>query len=729
MRTDQELSARAAALAAAAGAGPGSPADQVARADALAASGDKDGAIELYRSALASDPAQVHWRCNLSILLADRGRHDEAIEEAEAALSCDPHCAPALYNQATSLLAQGRIGAALERLHRCLALTPADPRVHNNLGLALAADGQHRLALQCYDRALELAPDYWRALNNRGAVRIKLGEFDQAVGDFDRALAFAPRYTSALLNRGAALRGLGRAEAALASFRQAFPNADALEIATDILVRDLHRSADALQCATELYTRHPDHKEAAGLYHALNQGLARWDDYDARVATTIDAVRLGRRASSPFRFLYVTDSAADQHLCARSTADAFPRRPPLWRGEVYDHRRIRVAYLSSDFHSHATAYLAAGLFEQHDRDRFECYAMSHGACPADDPMRPRLQAAFEHFEDVERLSTAEIAACVRDLEIDILIDLKGYTSGSRIEVLSHRPAPVQGHFLGYPGTLGAPFVDYLIADHHVAPTPDASHFSEQIVRMPYSYHVTDDARTARAAAPTRTQAGLPDTGLVLAALHQTYKLTPQIFDLWLRVLRRRRDACLWLWVREPAAQRRLCERAAAQGVDAQRIVFAVDVPQAEHLARLRLADLMLDTWPYSAHTTASDALWAGVPVVALTGRGFASRVSGSILRAAGLPDLVTESPQQYETLITDLCGDADGLHRLRNRVEATVRSSPLFDTTCFARCLEAGYQRMAARYRSGLAPAAFDIEPPRRVTQDVATGGSTIVER
>jgi protein O-GlcNAc transferase len=680
----------------------------------LAALGRKREAIEQYRFAVAERPAALEWRCSLSSLLADAGLHTDAIEESGRALAMDPNCAPALFNQATSLLALGDAAAAASKLARCAVLTPDDSRVHNNWGLALAAEGLIGEAIAAYGEALRLKPDYARALNNRAAAFMKLHQFDRAVDDLDHAVALDPRYIRAHVNRGAALRVLGKFEESLASYRSAFPDPDALANATDLLVHDLHRGEEAFACAGELFRLAPHRDDVAGAYHAVSQATARWDDYDTRTAMIVSEVRAGRRPVTPFRFLYVSDSPEDQYSCARAASATVGDHRPLWRGKRFGHERIRVAYLSSDFYAHATAYLAAGLFERHDRTRFECFALAYGNFPVEDAMRTRLADAFEHFEDVESLSNAQIAERIRSLEIDVLVDLKGYTGGSRIAVLSRRPAPLQVHFLGYPGTLGASFVDYLIADRYVVPPAESRHYAERIVRMPHTYQVTDDRRRADESAWTRSRAGLPEGGLVFAAPHQAYKLTPAVFGVWMRLLRRFADSTLWLLEYDPAVRQRLRDAATARGMDPARIVFAPPLPQAEHLARLRVADLLLDTWPYGAHTTASDALWMGLPCVALSGRGFASRVSGSILTSAGLPALIAHSIAEYESLIVGLCSEPGRLRSVREGVEANVRRSPLFDTGRFTRALEDAYVQMWERHQAGLEPADIDArEPPR----------------
>lgn len=655
-------------------------------------------------------PEQIALLTNRSAALSAAGRHEEAVQQARSALDLDPnHCA-ALFNLATSLLALGNWSEACHHFARCAALSPEDPKVHNNLGLALAAAAQYEDALKSYDCALRLQRNYARALNNRATVLMKLQRLEEALNDLDRAIEIDPGYTRALLNRGSVLRSLGRDEVALGSFERALPDLEALANLTDLLVKQPARAVEALSCATELHRRAPERENVVGTYHAASQALARWSDYDDRVAAITRGIRAGRRAATPFRLLYVSDRPEDQLACARLWANSIPPQEPLCRERDYAHSRIRVGYLSSDFYSHATAHLAAGLFEHHDRNRFECFALSHGIPRSDDPMEARLKSAFEHFEDVHGRSAYEIARRVRALEIDVLVDLKGYTADSQIEVLSYRPAPVQVHYLGYPGTLGASFVDYLIADDYVVPEAEASHYAEQIVRLPYTYQVTDNRRRVDNQTSTREQFGLPTTGLVLAAFHQTYKLNPEVFSLWMRLLRQLPDAYLWLLARNPNAQHQLRAEAARRDVDPGRIIFAPAAPPTEHLSRQRLADLLLDAWPYGSHTTASDALWAGLPVAALSGRTFASRVSGSILRAAGLPDLIANSIDEYEALVRDICTDADRLRAVRRRVECEARSSPLFDTMGFTRALESCYVQMVARRKAGLAPAPINVQ-------------------
>jgi predicted O-linked N-acetylglucosamine transferase (SPINDLY family) len=378
-----------------------------------------------------------------------------------------------------------------------------------------------------------------------------------------------------------------------------------------------------------------------------------------------------------------------------ASVERLPRRRTL------SARRLRIGYLSADFHQHATAYLAAGLFEQHDRSRFQIFAYSTGRGD-NSPMRARLERAFDRFVDVHHQDPLAIADTIRRDAIDILVDLKGHTEGATPVVLARHPAPIQVHYLGYPGTLGGGLVDYLIADPVVAPAEHASDYAEALAVLPDAYQINDRDRPI-APTPSRRSVGLPETGFVFCSFNQTYKLNPAVFDAWIGILKAVPDSVLWLLSRaaDDPAIANLQREAQARGVAPARLVFAPRCPNPEHLARYRHADLFLDTWPYNAHTTASDALWAGCPVLTLEGSTFAGRVAASLVAAAGLPELVAPSVDAYVTQAIALAGDGDARSRLRAHLAGPGRASPLFDTRSTTRALEAAYETMAGQFRTG----------------------------
>ncbi|HWW24286.1 MAG TPA: hypothetical protein VNZ85_00140, partial [Caulobacter sp.] len=371
-------------------------------------------------------------------------------------------------------------------------------------------------------------------------------------------------------------------------------------------------------------------------------------------------------------------------------------------------QRVRVAYLSADLHDHATARLMAGLLEAHDRTRFEIFALSYGP-DLGGALRDRIDAAIERCIDVRRMSDGQVAALARDLGIDIVVDLKGHTQDGRLGILAHRAAPVQVSWLGYPGALAAPYVDYVIADAVVLPTEAEADWSEAVVRLPL--YQPNDALTSTVAAPTRADAGLPDRAFVFACLNNPAKITPEVFAAWMAVLGAAPGSVLWLYEGSPGAAANLRSYAGSTGIDPARLVFAGPAPHAEHLARQALADLMLDTWPYGAHTTASDALRTGVPILTAPGRSFASRVATSLLTALDLPELVAEDIEAYVAAAVRLAGDPSALEALKTRLDKAVRSGPVFDPAVFGRRLEAAFDILHARAQAGLPPASFDIDP------------------
>ena len=408
---------------------------------------------------------------------------------------------------------------------------------------------------------------------------------------------------------------------------------------------------------------------------------------------------MGKPAVNPFEFLALSPIRKTRSNAPAWVADKYPASTvPLWRGERYAHEKIRIAYLSADFRDHAVAQSLAGVFEYHDRARFEIVGVSWGADDASE-MRARLKQAFDRFINVEREGDSQVARLLRDMEIDIAVDLMGFTAECRTGILAARAAPIQVNYLGFPGTMNAPYMDYLVADRMVIPQGERRHYGETIIYLPDTYLPLDSKRRI-GEAPSRSEAGLPETGFVFASFNNSYKFSPALFDIWMRLLKRVEKSVLWLSAVNPAAARNLAREAQNRGLDANRLIFAPFVPRAEdHLARLGLADLFLDTLPYNAHATAADALLAGLPVLTCKGSTFAGRVAASLLHAAGLPELVTESPDAYETLALKLAGEPAMLAKLKAKLAANRDTHPLFDTARFTRHLEAAYLQMWERHQ------------------------------
>ena len=615
------------------------------------------------------------------LALHRRGAVEQAAARYAEVLRADPANADALYYLALIACQHGRFEEGAELARKSLASDPKQARSHVILGRALHALGFHADALLSFDRATALAPELAPAHANRADVLSKIGRNAEALDSYDRALALAPDSVADWMNRGVALIALNRHDEAVASFDRGFA-----------LNPDFAQADDF---------------RAPRLLSKLR--VCDWTDLAAETARLLAMVRAGKPLSLPFAIVAIPSSPAEQLQCARRYVQAEPAYPPLWQGEAYAHDRLRVAYLSADFNEHPTAYLTAGLFEQHDKSRFEITALSFGQND-NSPVRRRLEAAFEHFIDVGSNTDQEIAALMRRAEIDIAVDLMGFTKDNRLGVLARRAAPIQVSYLGYPGTMGAPYMDYILADATVIPEDHDAFYAERVVRIPGTYQINDNRRAISQYTPTRGQCGLPQNGFVFCSFNNPQKITPQIFDIWMRLLRATEGSVLWLITGNVKVAANLRAEAEKRGVAPERLIFAPKASVADHLARHRLADLCLDTLPYNAHTTASDALWAGLPVLTCLGETFAGRVAASLLKAIGLDATITRTLAEYEALALRLSRDPVCLASLKDRLTGNRDGSLLFDTQRATRHIETAYQSMAEIARRNEKPRSFNVQ-------------------
>lgn len=632
-------------------------------------------ALGHYERAMAVKPAIV----NHGNALQQLELYGAAVESYQRALAVEPDNAEALSNCASALLALKRPEEALSLCERAIHLKPDLPEAYNNLAGALRRLGRYREAAAACQQALNVKPQYAAACSNLANILLADNLPQDAIEYCDRAIALDPDLAEAHEQRGAALIKCGRPEDAAQAY------ARVLEIA-------------------------PDYNFALGALAHARLACCDWDDYEATRSRIVGAVAVGKPVVQPFTLLAMCDSPELHLQCAKIlAADQMPANyRSSWNGRRYRHERIRVAYLSADFHQHATALLMAGLFEAHDRGRFEITAISFGPDESG-PMRQRLKRAFDRFLDVRAESDVAVVSLMQSLEIDIAVDLKGYTGDSRPAILTRRPAPIQVNYLGYPGTLGLEQIDYLLADPICLPPELRAQCSEAVVYLPDCYQVNDSNRVMAQHTPSRAEVGLPESQFVFCCFNNNYKLTPEIFSLWMQLLLRVPGSVLWLLGDNPAAVRNLRGEAERRGVSPERLVFAPRLPTEQHLARQRLADLFLDTLPYNAHTTSSDALWAGLPVLTCLGRAFPGRVAASLLNAIGLPELVTHSLSEYAERAFELATHPTQLKALRDRLALNRSNSPLFDTAGFCRHLESAYTTMWQRFEDGLAPETFAV--------------------
>jgi protein O-GlcNAc transferase len=677
--------------------------------------GRLEAALASYDAAIALRPNFAAALCNRGNLLREVKRWDEAALSFDAALAADPQLVAALIGRAALRQEQDDLTAALADLDRACALAPGYAEARTNRAVLLIALGRQAEALADCDQVLSQAPDDIAALRSRGTIMAALNRHEEAAGCFDKVLAAQPDDLASLVNRGAALRQLNRHRAALADYDRALvlspDQADALNNRGNVL-RELGRNAEAAGAYDRLLQVHPQFRRVLGNRTNAELLACDWRHYPEATDELAAITRAGEAVDMPFAFLAHSTDPADQLACARSwTRDRYPAAAqPLWTGERYSHDRIRLAYLSADFHYHPMAHLMMRLFETHDRDRFEITALSFGPA-SDHPIRKRLEAAFDRFEDVSALSDLELAQRVRELEIDIAIDRKGFTQNARTGVFALRPAPLQVNYLAYPGGMGAPYIDYLIADPVIVRPGDEQYYMEKVVRLPDSYQATDDRRAIDLKTPSRADCGLPETGFVFCCFNNNYKILPPLYDVWMRLLKAVPGSVLWLLGKDKGAAENLKREAQARGVAGERIVFGPYQEMGAHLARHVHADLFLDTFPFNAHTTASDALWAGLPVLTCRGETFASRVAASVLTAIGLPELITDSLAAYEALALRLATHPAELAALKAKLAANRTTTALFDSDRFRRHYEAALVTMHERQMAGLPPEAFDVQP------------------
>ena len=598
----------------------------------------------------------------------------------------------------------------LRFLARADPMGPLNPLVEE--ALRLHRSGERAQAAELYRQVLRAEPQNFEALFFLGVLHGEEGRFEEAQHFTGEAANANPQSADAFFLRSYALQQLGRYEDALLCLNRTLTLNPLLKQAllnrVSLLFR-LRRYEDAAGDCKRLLTLDPDYPFVRGNLLFAQLQCCDWSDLAAEKSAILSALAAGQRVIAPFQAKALGVSPQAELSCAKIwSADQVPKLPPLWRGEAYRHDKIRVAYVSADFHAHAMANLAAGVFEHHDRQRFETIAISFGPDDKSD-MRARLTRAFDYFIDVRDMSDAAIAMRLREMETDIAVDLMGFTESARPAIFAARPAPVQVSYLGFAGTTGSGHLDYLIADAVVAPATEHLHYSEKIVTLPGTFMPADATRAISKRGVARAEEGLPEDAFVFCCFNAPYKINSEIFAVWMRLLIRTPQAVLWLGQINAAAQRNLVRAAQGHGVSADRLIFAAPRPDpAEHLARLGLADLFLDTLPYNAHATSSDALWAGLPVLTCRGDAFAGRVAASMLKAAGLPELIAASVEEYEARASELARNPGLLAALKAKL-AQARTSALFDTAAYTRRLERAYVTMWQKSQCGQPPTAFEV--------------------
>lgn len=715
--------------------------------NALKALNRLDEAIDSYDKAIDLRPNFAEALYNLGTVQQELGQYIEAISNYDRAIALRPNYAEAHANRGAALRGIGHFHEALASLDAAIGLRPGDAVAYNNRGVTLQELGRFEDALASYEKAIALWPDYAEAYSNRGNALKELKRFADAVASYEHAIALKPNYAAAYCNCGVALQELKRRDEAFASYEEAISlRPDYAEAYNNrgTLLQELRRYEEALSDYDRALSIKPHdalifankggvlnklkrHKDAAEAYERvlvfdpqypfakgllLRQKLLCCDwsgvqDLEEEIECDISA---GKPSGEPFGWLGSWRSQESLQRCAELFArDKFPEGPAVSFDGRSAHEKIRIGYLAGEFRDHATSHLLVGVIEQHNKHQFETYIFDNGWDDHSET-RKRINEAADAIFNIRDLEDDEAAALIQQREIDILVNLRGYSGEQRTGVFARRSAPVQVNFLGFPGTLGATYMDYIIADETVIPEAMKQYFTEKVVYLPYCYQANDNRRKIADVYLSRAAAGLPEDGFVFCSFNNSYKINPPVFDIWMRLLKKIEGSVLWL-LEARAATDNLKKEARLRGVDDRRLVFAPRLPLPEHLARHRLADLFLDTLPYNAHTTASDALWAGLPVLTQIGATFAGRVAASLLRAIELPELVTESPEAYEVLALELATDSQKLALVKHKLAARRLTAPLFHTELFTKHIETAYGAMYQRYHSRLAPDHIAVAP------------------
>jgi protein O-GlcNAc transferase len=710
-------------------------------------SGDLETAIQLYDMVIDRRPDQAGSYYKRGNAWNRLGRPEPALIDYDRAIQLDPSHSRALCNRGAVLERLGRREEALESYDRALAVDPMDLLTHYNRGSVLKDLKRFEEALSSYDRAVDRDANFTEAFINRGNVLAQLRRYEAASASFGRAIELNPVYAEAFHGRAAVLYRLKRLAPALADYDKAIalkPDFATLYADRGNLLLDWQRYDEAVASYLKAIELRPTEFEAhfglaqsyvrlkkldraiasfdqammldsnrnflPGLRSAAKMQACDWDTWATDQRMIIQGIEAGRAVCNPMTLAALLDSPMLHRSAARiwvqqeapsdDALGAISFRPP--------HARVRIGYFSADFCMHPVAFLAAGLFERHDRSKFEITAFAFGARQGD-PMTTRLRRAFDRFIDVRERSDLDVAALARDLQIDVAVDLNGITEQCRSKIFALRAAPIQINYLGYPGTMGAQYMDYLVADRTVVPPAMRTQYDEKIIYLPDCFLPFDSSYAIADRTFTREELGLPADGFVFCCFCNTSKITPPIFDAWMRILTRVDKSVLWLSPTNASAAEKLVKEASRRSVDPQRLKFAAHLTSLpEHLARIKAADLFLDTFPYNAHATALDALWAGLPVLTCEGQGFASRVASSLLRTAGLPQLVTKSISQYEATAIRLAEDLEPLSQLRTALQRNRSTTALFDTTRYTRNLETAYERIHERHHAGVPPSDID---------------------
>lgn len=672
-------------------------------------------ALDSYRRAIDLNPADAFAHFNRGTVLRELGRFEEAKKSFVQAIALKPDFAECYCNLGLLQADLKEWQAALASYDRCIELNPEFVHAHFSRGVLQQSQMEWKEALTSYDRTLELKPDHAEAYSNRGVLLTELRQPGAAAASLEAAISLRPDFAEAYYNRGNLLAQVARHREAVASYDRAIElkpgHIGALQNRADALLQ-VKQFAAAIESFDAAIRTGPQCQYLLGMRIHAQMNICEWSALKRDLGLLAHGIEAGESLTPPFPLVALLDQPALQLKAAQIWARdrcSVPLAPTLpLRYPAKD--RLRLGYFSSDFCNHPVSMLLAGVIERHDRSQFEVIAFSYGPDTQDD-MRRRLERSFDRFIDVRNVSDREVALMARSLEIDIAVDLAGYTGNGRTKIFAWRAAPLQLNYLGYPGTMGASFMDYLIADSTVIPNDEQGHYAEKIIRLPTCFLPVDSERKLTEFEFKRESFGLPASGFVFCCFNNGYKILPEMFDMWMRILSRASDSVLWLSRNNASASNNLLREALQRGIRPERLIFAERMPShAEHLARHRIADLFLDTLPYNAHATAIDALWAGLPIVTLAGQGLAGRVTASLLKSLGLQELIATTENQYEEIALRLASSPEFLGDIKRRLAWSCTHTSALKTRNFTRYLESAYRMIQQRYADGLPPDHMQVQ-------------------
>ncbi len=664
-----------------------------------------------YEQILQIDPAHADALHHLGLILHHGGNNAQALALIQKAIAIQPTFA--IYNNVANILkTEGRIAEAIENFHKAIALKPDYAEAYNNLGVLYKDQKNSDHAIAHFQKAIALNPDFAGAYLNLGTALKEGNNLEASVACYQKAIAIQPDYAEAYNGLASSLNKQHKIAEAIATYQKAIAlnpkSTETLNNLGNIFSKQKNLSA-AIACYEKALALNPQNAEAlGGLFHS-RQHCCDWTDFDSNQQRVVKAILTGQEGFKPLSFLAVSDSGQAQKQCAFTFAKKnYPAAKPK-QAKTYQHSKIRIAYVSGDLREHAVAILMTELFELHDKNRFEVFAISLQP-ETSSSLGQRVKNAFTQFIDVTDKSDVEVAQLIERLEIDIAVDLMGFTANSRTAIFSYRPAPIQINYLGYPGTMGVDYIDYIVADEYLIPADLQKHYCEKIIYLPDCFQVNDSKRFVPSKTPTRSELGLPATGFVFCAFNGSYKFTPPFFDAWMNILTAVPNSVLWLFADNSMVEENLRREAINRGVAVERLIFSKKVVYQLYLAQYPLADLFLDTLPFNGGTTVSDALWMGLPVLTYSGEAFAARMAGSLLNALGLPELITDNLRDYENKAIQLATTPTLLAEIRAKLAEHKKTYPLFNPSVFCKHLESAYTTTWERHQRGESPVTFKVE-------------------